>query len=765
MSVRNRISTFEAHNDEIRKSSTPLSPKSPSVASPHSSASGAQPRPPHTTSAASASASGSGGASHQNSPYGVVGDSPDRPASETIVASQMRTNRLQRQQSGSSGEMDGRSKNMQKTRRLMGVPDAAGSRSGASRPGAASDPSAASPGVSLFAHRRPSDNANNGPTSGGGGSAIGSSSSSSGRAASTHNSGQASSLSREAAEHSRRRMLMQPRLNHDDALQGAAHREEDHTYRGQQRQQLPQRDSTRAVTSTQVRQASAAAAAPPNHHPSAGTSSSRMGKMQRIKKMRNTDRQKSRDGLSNLDSASLNPSSSAEANGNDDDITLTSVRQIVGSSPTDLVDDGKDSFRSSSSPSTMAGSARKNAPDDENSQHLAARTNSLEEDEPDRGGRAASDLKWTQREVGEEKSDKAQLLQYQHQHQLHYHDPAVRRQLALQRSSSSEIDDTDGERSRDAATPANERMRQVMHGPSTSASQMTPDVAAFFERRRRQDYPRDDDSSSCREGGDDDDDEHHDDAYEFHTFESAKDDDDDDDAASHGSMSYSRRREMEARMEREKERRRAAAEAKSSEAREGNPFATFGLNNPFVKQEQVEDFRRKYDTPTNRAAAGVAVASTVGFLILGPVGLLVGAATVGIGAGVMQIPEEQRSNMYVKASEAAQGAHQTAIACTESLSNSCANTYENSVADHVPAEMKKCCTVIDEEVTKVVASSKGVVDGDGFMSDVVGNETLRHAELQGSKSRDGKLNTSPNHRFKNKKNNVACLRDGTSQVS
>jgi hypothetical protein len=289
---------------------------------------------------------------------------------------------------------------------------------------------------------------------------------------------------------------------------------------------------------------------------------------------------------------------------------------------------------------------------------------------------------------------------------------------------------------------------------------MTPDVAAFFERRRRQHgaFVRDDDSSSRRdEGGYDEEGQH--DAYEFHTLESPKDDEDDDNG-SQGSMSYSRRREIEARVEEERARRKAAAEAKASDADNRNPFSSMGLQNPFEKNEQVEQFRKKYDTPTNRAAAGVAVASTVGFLILGPVGLLVGAATVGIGAGVMQIPEEQRSNMCVKASEAVHGAHQTAIACTESLSNSCATTYENSVADHVPAEMKSCCTAIDEEVNKVVASSKGVVDGDGFRADPSVKDAVNQAELQGNKSRDGNLNNSPNHRFRNKKNKVACLREG-----
>jgi hypothetical protein len=489
-----------------------------------------------------------------------------------------------------------------------------------------------------------------------------------------------------------------------------------------------------------------------------------MGKIQRIKKMRNLDRQKSRDGMSTQESASLNPSSSAEATGNDDDITLTSVRQIAGSLPPPVtVERNKDSFRSASSPMSQA-SATKSVPDDETSQHLLARNDSGED--VTRTNAGSQHLQWVQPDTAEEKSDKAQFLQADRhnlqQYQHRYSNPSTRRQLSLQRSSSSELDETDGDRSRGAATPGDDRHR-LAHGPSTSASQMTPDVAAFFERRRRHQgaFVRDDDSSSRRDEVDEG--EGHRDAYEVHTFESANNDNDnlydDDDNDSQGSMSYSRRREIEARVEQERARRKAA-EAKSSEADANNPFAKLGLNNPFAKNEQVEELRKKYDTPTNRAAAGVAVASTVGFLVMGPVGLLVGAATVGIGAGVMQIPEEQRSNMCVKASEAVHGAHQTAIACTESLSNSCANTYENSVADHVPAEMKTCCTAIDQEVTKVVASSKGVVDGDSFLADPAGKDAANQGEPQGNKSRDGNANNSPSHRLRNKKNNVACLREG-----
>jgi len=46
-----------------------------------------------------------------------------------------------------------------------------------------------------------------------------------------------------------------------------------------------------------------------------------------------------------------------------------------------------------------------------------------------------------------------------------------------------------------------------------------------------------------------------------------------------------------------------------------------------------------------KAALGMCTAATIGAVILGPVSLVVSAASVAIGMGVMQIPEEQRNNV------------------------------------------------------------------------------------------------------------------------
>jgi hypothetical protein len=59
-------------------------------------------------------------------------------------------------------------------------------------------------------------------------------------------------------------------------------------------------------------------------------------------------------------------------------------------------------------------------------------------------------------------------------------------------------------------------------------------------------------------------------------------------------------------------------------------------------------------------------------VILGPVGLLVGAASVAIGMGVMQIPEEQRNNVRNHAATSLERARDLACDVGDSMSASCA---------------------------------------------------------------------------------------------
>uniref|UniRef100_A0A7S4SBQ6 Uncharacterized protein n=1 Tax=Ditylum brightwellii TaxID=49249 RepID=A0A7S4SBQ6_9STRA len=78
-----------------------------------------------------------------------------------------------------------------------------------------------------------------------------------------------------------------------------------------------------------------------------------------------------------------------------------------------------------------------------------------------------------------------------------------------------------------------------------------------------------------------------------------------------------------------------------------------------------------------KAAVGITAAVTAGAVILGPVGLLLGVAGVGIGVGLTQIPEEQRNNLQNKAKNAMDKAHTKCRMANETLSTSCAVMSHN----------------------------------------------------------------------------------------
>ena len=207
-----------------------------------------------------------------------------------------------------------------------------------------------------------------------------------------------------------------------------------------------------------------------------------------------------------------------------------------------------------------------------------------------------------------------------------------------------------------------------------SASQMTPDVAAFFEQssETKSRSIRDDDTYDY--GDRDDDEEEEDDmlAAAVTATGSAHDDTD-----SQGSLSYEQRKK---KIEQERVARAAAVAAAKAE-----------MEGPFMKQDDVEHYRKVVDTPLGRTAAGVAAAATVGCILLGPLGLFLGVAAVGIGVGYMQIPEEQRQNMNSKVTDAMKSAHESAIDASEKLSVNCLATYKDSgMAEHVPVEMETC---------------------------------------------------------------------------
>ena len=125
--------------------------------------------------------------------------------------------------------------------------------------------------------------------------------------------------------------------------------------------------------------------------------------------------------------------------------------------------------------------------------------------------------------------------------------------------------------------------------------------------------------------------------------------------------------------------------------------------------------------PNVKTALGVAAAATIGAAILGPVGVLVGAASVGIGIGVMQIPEEQRSNAASHASTSLEKAKAVALDISESMGKSCARMYEketgkdpkDALGDVVPDEiMDRCCSIRQEDQQKdgISLDGGGTVD-------------------------------------------------------
>lgn len=178
------------------------------------------------------------------------------------------------------------------------------------------------------------------------------------------------------------------------------------------------------------------------------------------------------------------------------------------------------------------------------------------------------------------------------------------------------------------------------------------------------------------------------------------------------------------------------------------------ISAPLVNKADVEHLRKTLDTPVAKTAAFVVGAATVGTLLFGPVGLLLGAATVGIGVGIMQIPEEQRTHMKDKATKTLHQAHDSVLNASEALSASCAaSCHASGVGQQFPAEMKQCFTHDDVQTnddhhsvshSTIVQLDRGA---DGSFS--VGN---------GGFTAEGNSHVSPAVASRNRR--VACLRDG-----
>mmetsp|Transcript_1527 Transcript_1527/g.2443 ORF Transcript_1527/g.2443 Transcript_1527/m.2443 type:complete len:932 (+) Transcript_1527:172-2967(+) len=123
-----------------------------------------------------------------------------------------------------------------------------------------------------------------------------------------------------------------------------------------------------------------------------------------------------------------------------------------------------------------------------------------------------------------------------------------------------------------------------------------------------------------------------------------------------------------------------------------NPDVNNNDNNGAQQQQQqaTDYFQSIGNSPLAKTAAGVSALAFIGIAV-GPLGLVVGAAAVGAGIGVMQLPPERRAEMSEKASQVLEQANEKANVINETVSTSCVQACEktglkeaaqNTIPDH-----------------------------------------------------------------------------------
>ena len=192
---------------------------------------------------------------------------------------------------------------------------------------------------------------------------------------------------------------------------------------------------------------------------------------------------------------------------------------------------------------------------------------------------------------------------------------------------------------------------------------------------------------------------------------------------------------------------------------------TAASESPLMSQDEVD---KVIETPAFKVGCGVVGAATVGCMILGPVGLLVGAAAVGIGVGVMQIPEEHRNDMQDRAKQTIHKIHNKACDATEALSTSCLSHYKDSgVADHLPHCLSGSDaggTVVDDHISTQSESARRQRNNDGTNS-LPGGAANHHLNpsnlLSGPEAASGPTSATSQNSGRGWRNQkVACLREG-----
>ena len=238
-----------------------------------------------------------------------------------------------------------------------------------------------------------------------------------------------------------------------------------------------------------------------------------------------------------------------------------------------------------------------------------------------------------------------------------------------------------------------------------------------------------------------------------------------DDADSFGSRgSYAARRQKEA-----ERRRKALAEAQGLD----NASKKSDGESPLINREDFEHFKKTMDSPAMRIGVGVAGAATLG-IVIGPVGLLVGAAVISIGFSVSHIPSEDRDRMQDSAKEKLQDLQEKACDVTEIVSNTCASTYKESgvadkVVENIPPQMvdnlPTCMTVTNVD-DAVVDDNQQVVNQQQMNNkNTATNNNSNPSTAVGNNKKEGgdaagKSRAIKNPFFMNKNKKVAVLRNG-----
>ena len=164
--------------------------------------------------------------------------------------------------------------------------------------------------------------------------------------------------------------------------------------------------------------------------------------------------------------------------------------------------------------------------------------------------------------------------------------------------------------------------------------------------------------------------------------------------------------------------------------------------------------------------------------IFGPAGVMLGAAAVGLGVGVMQMPEDQREKLKEKATAAAQQTFESAHIAADAMGTTCATAcVESGVADKIDPKFAKfvedgahngCGTTI--AATDLVQHNPCVImegdilsplDGDNIVGDDAG--TSKKAPNSGQSNganESGAEDSGSENQMPKRRRKVACMRKG-----